>query len=307
MSKMYIMKGLPASGKSTIAQGMIIDHGNTVRINKDLLRKMLHFNKFTGKNEGLTRDAARALAKAFLTNNINVIIDDTNLNEGTMQSWKDFAKELDVTHEVVDLTDVPVEECVLRDTDRQESVGGVVIKNMALKAGLKTFAQKSVVLCDIDGTIADTTHRLHYVNKEAHDKWVEAMKPEDRPTEEWKKDWKGFFSEMEMDPVRKDIQAMLIALYNEGYTIIFMSARPENYREATLRWLQAHFLTFAYTLIMRREGDKRPDTEAKKDMLEQHFPDKGVIHTIFDDRPSVIRLWKEMGLNVVDVGKGEEF
>ena len=295
MSKMMIMKGLPASGKSTIAQGIIVEHGNAVRINKDLLRKMLHFNKFTGKNEGLTRNAARALAKTFLESGTNVIIDDTNLNVGTMQSWKDLAKELNVKVEVIDLTEVPVEECVMRDNEREDSVGGVVIKNMALRAGLKTFPQKSVVLCDIDGTIADTSHRLHYVKKPAD------------ADENWKKDWKGFFSQMEGDPVRQDVQNMLIQLYNEGYTIIFMSARPENYREATLRWLQAHFLTFAYTVIMRRENDKRPDTETKKEMIEQHFPDLGVIHTIFDDRPSVVRLWKEMGLNVIDVGKGEEF
>lgn len=306
---MVIMKGLPASGKSTVAQGKMLAEGNLVRINKDLLRKMLHFNKFTGKNEGLTRDASRALAKMYLAADTNVIIDDTNLNAGTMQSWLDLAKECKAKVEIVDLTEIPVEECVLRDNGRNDDthVGGTVIKNMALRAGIKKFAPKSVVLCDIDGTISDTTARLHYVNEEAHKKWVEAMKPEDRPTEPFKKDWKGFFSEMEMDPVRQDVQKMLIALYNEGYTIIFMSARPDNYRDATLRWLSAHYLTFAYTLIMRKANDKRPDTDTKREMLTQHFPDTGVIHTIFDDRPAIVRLWKDMGINVVDVGQGVEF
>ena len=288
MSKMIIMKGLPACGKSTKAEEILRSYGNFVRINKDLLRTMLHFDKFTGKNEGHTRSAARALAKMFLENGTGVIIDDTNLHSGTLQGWKDLAKEVGVKVEVIDMTDVSVLECVLRDTKRAKYVGGTVIKNMALRYGLVGIPRKGYVLCDIDGTIADTTHRLHYVKGE-------------------KKDWKGFFSEMDKDPVRHDVAKILIDYYNQGYCVIFMSARPDDYKEVTLKWLQDHALSFAYTLIMRRSGDKRPDTETKRDMLEQHFPDKSQIHLIIDDRPSVIRLWKEMRLNVLDVGKGEEF
>jgi tRNA uridine 5-carbamoylmethylation protein Kti12 len=49
------MKGLPACGKSTKAEEIIRNAGNTVRINKDLLRTMLHFDKFTHVNEEHTR------------------------------------------------------------------------------------------------------------------------------------------------------------------------------------------------------------------------------------------------------------
>lgn len=287
------MKGLPASGKSTIAQGRILADGNTVRINKDLLRKMLHFNKFTGPNEGLTRDAARALAKYFLEARVNVIIDDTNLNPGTMQSWKDLAKEIgnNIKVEVMDLTDTPIEDCIQRDMARDESVGQVVIKNMALRAGLKKFEKDEVVICDIDGTIADTTHRQHFVDVKEGEK----------------KDWKGFFGAMNEDIVREDTKKALMGHMAKGKTVIFLSARPEKYQEITSRWLAKNFLTFAYTVIMRKDSDKRPDTEVKKDMFEQHFPDKEVVHAIYDDRPSIIRLWKSMGLNVIDVGKGVEF
>ena len=152
----------------------------------------------------------------------------------------------------------------------------------------------------MDGTIADITHRLHYV----------------QPTEEelntktdnfLKKDWKGFFSEMDKDPVRKDVQSMLIDYYNKGKTIIFISARPEDYKDVTLKWLTDNLLSFAYTVIMRPKNDKRPDTEVKSDMLDMYFPDKSVIHAILDDRPSIINLWKERGLNVIDVGNVIEF
>lgn len=292
MSKLILMKGLPASGKSTKAEEILRDSGNAIRLNKDLMRKMLHFDKWTGRNENLTRTAMRTLAREFLLDGKTVIIDDTNLNPGTMQSWKDLATQtLGTRIEIVDMTDVQVELCVMRDNERPESVGGTVIKNMALRYGLKTFSQGSVVLCDIDGTISDATHRLHHV----------------KVAEGEKKDWKSFFAEMDKDPVRDDVRKMLIDHYNKGKNIIFMSARPDSYRDVTLKWLHDNNLSFAYTVIMRNSQDKRPDTDTKRDMLNSHFPDKGVIDTIIDDRPSVIRLWKEMGLNVVDVGKGEEF
>jgi predicted kinase len=286
------MKGLPASGKSTKAEEILRDSGNAIRLNKDLMRKMLHFDKWTGRNENLTRNAMRTLAREFLLEGKTVIIDDTNLNPGTMQSWKDLATStLGTRVEIIDMTDVQVELCVMRDNERAEPVGGTVIKNMALRYGLKTFSQGSVILCDIDGTISDTTHRLHHV----------------KVAEGEKKDWKSFFAEMDKDPVRDDVRKILIQHYNQGKNIIFMSARPDTYRDVTLKWLHDNNLSFAYTVIMRNSQDKRPDTETKRDMLNQHFPDRGVIDTIIDDRPSVIRLWKEMGLNVIDVGKGEEF
>lgn len=286
---MIIMQGLPASGKSTRAEELITEMGNVVRINKDLIRTMLHFDKFTGRNEGMTRDAVRAVARQFLTNNVNVIIDDTNLNPGTLQSWKDLAKELNAKVEVIRI-DTPVMECVLRDNAREKQVGSTVIKNMALQYGLIESNAK-VVICDIDGTIADTSHRTHFVKK-----------PEGE-----KKDWKGFFEAMDQDPVRENVRTMLIDYYNKGFTIVFMSGRPDNYKERTLAWLEKNKLTFAFTLMMRRAYDKREDTEVKKQMLNTYFTDKKNIHVVIDDRPSVIRMWKEEGLDVIDVGDGVEF
>lgn len=286
--KMTIMVGLPASGKSTKAEELAIAAGNTVRINKDLLRTMLHFDKFTGRNEGQTREAARQLAGSFLNSGVNVIIDDTNLNPGTLQSWKDLAR-IHGAKVHIERMDTNVMECVLRDTNRAKSVGGTVIKNMALQYGMVSFP--SVVICDIDGTIADLSHRKHF---------VEVAEGE-------KKDWKSFFASMGEDSVRRDVEKILIDYYNQGHTIVFVSGRPDTYKDLTLQWLHNHNLSFAFTLIMRRADDKREDTEVKKQILETYFPEKSRIHAVIDDRPSVIRMWKEQGLTVLDVGNGIEF
>lgn len=245
---------------------------------------MLHFDKFTHQNEGATREASRVLANHFLINGKNVIIDDTNLNPGTMQSWKDLAKNI-AKVEVVEM-DTSWQECVMRDATRDKSVGSTVIKNMALQYGM--FDGGKYVLCDIDGTIADCEHRRHFLQGD-------------------KKDWKGFFSEMYKDTVRKDVQKILVDLYNEMYTIIYVSARPEDYRDVTLRWLEENCLSFGFTILMRGRGDNREDSIVKKEILDRYFPDKSKIHAVLDDRPAVIRMWREQGLNVIDCGKGVEF
>lgn len=285
MSKMIIMKGLPASGKSTKAKELVAQ-GNTVRINKDLLREMLHFSKFTGINEGLTRDSARNLAKMFLEKGVNVIIDDTNLNPGTVQSWKDLAKELDAKIEYQDLTDVGVLDCVIRDAKREKKVGQSVIEKMALQH-LDYLKGEKVVICDLDGTLCDIRHRLHFV------------KGED-------KDWKSFFDGVSEDKVREDVKSQVAELCaNENAKVIFVSARPEDYREETEKWLSYKY-HHGCTLIMRNSGDRRPDTEVKEEIYEKYLKNLNIIR-VFDDRPSVIKMWRDKGLEVEDVGEGIDF
>jgi len=290
MSKLILMKGLPASGKSTKAQELIIKYGNTVRINKDLLRTMLHFDKFTGVNEGNTQKASREIAKMFLSNQVNVIIDDTNLNPNTMQSWKDFAREMNAKIEYHDI-DTPVEECLARNSKREKQVGYNVIKQMAMQ--FKGYMKgEKVIVCDIDGTIADITHRLQYGKGET-------------------KDWDKFFSLMGQDTLRTDIVDKVKSILNNETRLIFVTARPDNYRDETMKWLSANLINTGIwenfeILLMRPSNDKRPDTEVKLDIYKKYLKDLD-IQVVFDDRPSVIRMWRAEELKVFDCGSGDEF
>lgn len=183
MAKLIIMKGLPGCGKSTKAQEIFKANGNCVRLNKDLIREMLHFNQphkpnyvFKGRQEDEVRKAQRELAIYFIKQNKNVIIDDTNLNPKTLNSWVELARQSGISYEVVDMTDVDVITCVMRDNERmakgERFVGGIVIKNMAIQWGLVTFKPDNVVICDIDGTLADNKHRNHFVaNGKKMDYW----------------------------------------------------------------------------------------------------------------------------------------
>lgn len=293
MTKLIAMKGLPASGKSSKAKEIMETSGNTVRVNKDLLRKMLHNDKFTGRNEGITHEVSKLIVQNMLIKETNVIVDDTNLNPKIMEDWKNVAKTIGAKFEIVEM-DTDVHTCVVRDMDRADSVGGHVIKNMALQYGIHKPEDNSVIICDLDGTLCDITHRLHYVKN-----------INDNP--EFKKDWKGFFSGIAGDKPRKLVVDKLIEEYNKGTNIIYVSARPETYRKETEAWLAKHNLSFGWTLIMRPANDKREDTEVKKDILKKYFPNKKAISLVIDDRPSVIRMWREQGLEVWDVGSGKEF
>ena len=159
--KLIMMRGLPASGKSTKASE-IVEQGGWVRLNRDLLRTMLHNDKFTGRNEGLTVDAEKYLAHEFLKDGTNVVVDDCNLGESHRDMWSNIAKMAEAKFEVIDMA-TPVSTCRFRDMERQKKVGADVITNMALRYGLHPKPAKGYILCDLDGTLADITHRLHCV------------------------------------------------------------------------------------------------------------------------------------------------
>lgn len=305
MNKLTILKGLPASGKSTTAEEMLSD-GNTVRLNRDLLREMLHCNKFNGKNERHTVDAEKALASFFLKAGVNVIVDDCNLNPQNITLWKSIAKDVEAKFVVKEVNTDWI-ECVTRDNNREKSVGGDVIKNMAIQYGLIKFARNSIVICDLDGTLCDIEHRRHFVRPPQivmSGAGATAVYGDDP---KFKKDWKSFFDGIPKDKVREDIRKLIIELYNQDKQIIFVSGRPDTYKKQTLAWLRKHNIGFAFTLIMRKGNDTRPDTEVKKQILDTYFPDKSVIYKVIDDRPSVVRMWKDNNLDVIDVGDGEEF
>lgn len=284
---MIMMRGLPASGKSTHARQVMKESGNFVRLNKDDLRKMLHIGKWTPAKEEITKLLEKEMAETLLIEGENVIIDDTNLFGRDELKWSDIAKRHGADFSIVDCN-TDVRECLQRDRFRAEPVGANVIWRMALKSGrYHCRSNKGYVLVDIDGTLADISHRLRHVQGD-------------------KKNWDAFFSEMSEDELREDVVELVRKSKNDLYELFLVSGRPNTYREQTLRWLKENGVSdFFSGLIMREEFDKRPDTETKLDILNL-FGAHNIAYVI-DDRPSVIRMWKENGVEVLDVGNGVEF
>lgn len=78
--KVLLLRGLPASGKSTYAKELVSKNHNWVRVNKDDLRAMMNNGEFSWKLEKQIVKAERELAENALKLGKNVIVDDTNFN-----------------------------------------------------------------------------------------------------------------------------------------------------------------------------------------------------------------------------------
>lgn len=144
-----------------------------------------------------------------------------------------------------------------------------------------------LVCFDIDGTLADVSHRVKY--------WRE--KP---------KNWNMFKSEMVNDTPIEPIVKIARDLAEQGHNIILCSGRSEESRKVTIEWMNKHRIPFA-KLYMRAEKDYRGDDIIKKELLDKIIEDWGKAPDIvFDDRPRVVKMWRENGVFVADVYQGEE-
>lgn len=282
------MSGLPASGKSTYAKELVDSgKGKWIRVNKDSLRTMLHFDKFNGKNEDATFASELLIAGFMLQMGLNVVVDDTNFNPKVFGKWFELAEK--VGAELDSKTfDTDWKECIYRDRHREKSVGDHVIYKMALQYQLiepEEFG-KGLIVTDIDGTLANIEHRLHFVQN-------------------GKKDWKGFFGAMDGDTPRPEVVSDLLEAMRMGYAVMAVSARPEKYRAQTEAFIE-RALGMKIPLIMRPDSDSRDDTLVKKEIYEKYLKHYNLV-AVYDDRPKVIRMWREQGVHVIDCGDGIEF
>lgn len=282
--KLKMLSGLPASGKTTLARKMVKESGSAGRINRDDLRAMMFDSVWTGKREQVVIDCEKAIAKVLLAHGQTPIIDDTNLTQRHRDMWSGFSKENDANFETEKL-DLDLRGCIQRDYLRKKSVGPAVIMKLAAVGGLLEFKPGGIIICDIDGTLADGSHREHHLKGE-------------------KKDWDTYYSLLSDDSPIDLISDWVRAEYLER-SIVLVSGRPDTYQGETIDWLQKHDIPFDY-ILMRGGGDKRPDTQVKADILKLLPKDK--IVCVIDDRPSVVRMWKENGMRVIPVrGACEEF
>jgi beta-phosphoglucomutase-like phosphatase (HAD superfamily) len=145
-------------------------------------------------------------------------------------------------------------------------------------------SEKPIVIVDMDGTLADVRHRLHYING-----------PE-------KKNWKRFFEGQVNDKPFAAIAQRVRALAAD-HEIVIVTGRPEEYRSGTEAWLHKFRIPFS-RIYMRRAGDHRPDYIVKAELLDQIGPERVVL--AFEDRPPVCEAYRQAGVRVVAVNHGEE-
>ena len=294
MSQLIILQGLPGSGKSTRALEILQKNKNAIRLNRDLLRELLfgvkknrndpNSLKWSGKIEKQVFKIQKHLAKYYLDDHYMVIIDDTNLNPKTLKSWENLAQENNHVFKVEKI-EIDVEECIRRDAKREDFVGKEVIMWFAQQYGFieekyEIPKEGRIVIFDLDGTLFDINHRLHFIK-------------------DGKKDWDGFFDAMDKDTLREGVASLIDTTYKD-HIIILVTGRPANYMEKTINSLKKNNVRYN-TLIMRRANDHRPDYIIKEEILNKFIP-KDRVDMAVDDRRQCIDVWRRNGLPVINVG-----
>ncbi len=142
-----------------------------------------------------------------------------------------------------------------------------------------------IYIVDIDGTIADISHRLSFLK----------TKP---------KDWSGFFAAAVDDKPIWEVITVVRALHQAGNTIVVMTGRSESSRALTVRWLSKYRVPF-HKILMRTEGDHREDYVIKEELLQDPIFLTGTQDvSVFEDRQQCVDMFREKGIRVFQVAKG---
>ena len=168
---------------------------------------------------------------------------------------------------------------------------------------------KKIIICDLDGTIANVQHRLHYIKNPDG-----TMKPYAE------RDWNSFNAACGDDEPYMDnieiLQSLVLGMGN-GCNVCgaverefyFFSGRNEAVRSETIEWLKRHVpITedWHWELYMRSEGDRRPDTTVKYEMMYELKIMPEDVLCILDDRQAVVDMWRENGFRVMQVDAWKE-
>ncbi len=277
--KLLLLKGLPASGKSTYAKEL--ESKGWARVNKDDIRKEF-FPDYTFKDEKEVVYMEDAEIIAELREGNNVVVDDTNFAPKHQQRLEKIAKEEDADFEVL-FIDTPLEECIKRNRKRANNVPMEAILNMYRKY-IAPYREEHVkyndaldeaILVDVDGTLAH----------------IDGDNPRS-----------PYDASRAMEDVLDDAVSVLTSMcYQHGYRVIILTGRHSGHLQVTKDWLAANGVEYD-EIHCRDEEDTRADYIVKRELFEQYVKDKYNVKFVIDDRPSVCRMWRSLGLKTLQVG-----
>ena len=148
MNTLYLLVGLQASGKSTLAQSL--KDNNTIVLSSEAIRYELLGDEKDQSNNRLVFSTLYARAKELLKTK-NVIIDATNINREMRALCLAPFKDMKIKRVAI-VIDTPLEVCIERDSKRQRVVGRDVIIQYAnmyeqpeLEEGFDEIIYKKVI------------------------------------------------------------------------------------------------------------------------------------------------------------------
>ncbi|MGW9123061.1 phosphatase domain-containing protein [Streptomyces sp. NPDC055663] len=136
---------------------------------------------------------------------------------------------------------------------------------------------RPLAVFDLDGTLADSGHRQHYL-------------------EGRRRDWDGFFAAAVDDPPLAE--GVRLALDSAGSCEVrYLTGRPERCRRDTVAWLAEQGLPEG-RVYMRRDDDRRPARRTKLEILKRLGRERE-IRMLVDDDELVCDEAEQAGFTVV--------
>ncbi|CAM5314538.1 hypothetical protein GCM10010329_57240 [Streptomyces spiroverticillatus] len=130
---------------------------------------------------------------------------------------------------------------------------------------------------DLDGTLADSAHRQHLLER--------------RP-----RDWDAFFAAAPADPPLPEGVALALRSAEDS-EVVYLTGRPERCRADTVAWLAAQGLPEG-RIWMRANHDRRPARQTKLEVLKRLARNREV-RMLVDDDLLVCDAAEQAGFTVV--------
>lgn len=287
-----LMRGIQASGKSTRAIEFVRDNPGYMRVSRDDLRMQL-FNKPHDVDEAIISEVETAMVRTALRRGVSVVIDAMHLQQRYVNRWQRLGYPVEIweVHAPLDVLrernarrdrEVP-EEVIERNfkkfTNKDGSLRKVtlnpeqyVTSNFLSYSEFKDHGLPAAFIFDVDGTLAfNDGHRSFYD-----------------------------YSQVYGDSVQDEVANVARAL-DETHYILVVTGRKAEALEETKRWLKDHFIPYD-EIFAREDGDDRPDAIVKYEILRDKIAPHYHVEGVFDDRPSVCEMWRNIGIPTFQVG-----
>ena len=288
--KLEVLVGAPGSGKSTYRRGLKATAISQDESGKDHLRL---FNEALAKGE-------------------DIVVDRMNFDRGQRDRYTIPAKAAGYSVDIKVFV-VPRKVCYDRVIARKghETIKDEVAARSAINLFFTKYSKPSedegkvefityesqdayvsgtkprAIIVDLDGTLCNIDHRLHYVKKD-----IEGQKP----------NWAAFFRGIPRDDVNEWC-ASIVRKFNTTHQIVYCSGRSEAEREMSEDWLKKNDLWFGH-LFMRSAGDSRPDNVVKEILLDFDILPQFIPEFMIDDRKSVTQMWRQRGFICLQCAEG---
>lgn len=151
---------------------------------------------------------------------------------------------------------------------------------------------KPLYIFDLDGTLADISHRRHIIENDNKDSTK----------------WRRFYAACDNDSPNEPVIKVMESLRLFADIWIF-SGRSSEVRDKTEAWLKHNTSLTDFDLqtclVMRDEGDYTADDTLKETWLKQMLiDDRRRLVATFDDRDRVVQMWRKNGITCFQVADG---